>query len=411
MRRIALPFSMCLLCSLSVAGQNLAYAFTYSKPGSVTGTSIKLVDLHTGQAVRSVYEDAYFYKISEASHSQMISSNDPVLGKDSFLLPMATSVAAAAFDGMHDRLFYTPLGINQLRYIDVGKGQSPVFNYVTGHEFGVCKGIFDVPGQITRMVVGPGGVGYALTNDGDHLIQFTTGSNIAITDLGELADDPGNKMISVHSLCSSSGGDLVSSVSGELVLVTAQSQVFSIDVHTRVATYRGVITGLPAGFTSNGAAVDDEGSLIVCSANANPGNAYFRVDMISLKATAVSGSASVLLAADLANGNLLGQSAGASKQLSADRSDPGRIFSVYPSPVTENYLNISLTNFEKGSYDVQIQDLTGRSIKKWSIDVNRYWQVEKVDIAASTAQGVYVIRLSDKAGSVVYIRQIVVTAD
>lgn len=410
MKRLPLYLSFYLLFSLPVAGQNLAYAFTYSQPGSLNGTTIKLVDLHTGRMIRSVYEEGQFYQISETISRRIIHKNDPVLQKDTLLLPMATSVAAAAYDEIHSRLFYTPLGINQLRYIDVGDRKSAIFNYVTVQEFGVSKGSFDAPNQITRMVIAPGGVGYALSNDGDHLIRFTTGDNTMITDLGELIDNPANTTVSVHTLCSSSGGDMVSTITGELMLITAYNHIFSIDVHTRIATYRGMITGLPAGFTSNGAAVDDDGALIVSCATESPSNAYFKVDINNLTATKISGVGSVIPAADLANGNVLGQPSG-SKRLLAGKSGSGRVFSIYPSPVKDGYLNMSLTNFDNGSYDLQIQDITSRTIKHLSVDVNRSWQVVRLDVRSCGAQGVYILRLYDPARSAVYIRQFMVTAD
>jgi hypothetical protein len=415
MRSPLIPISIFLLSSLPSAGQNFAYAFTYSKPGSLTGTTVRLVDLHSGQTVRSLYQEGQSYQISGAKGSRIARDGDAVLQKDTSLLPMATSVAAAAYDQVHNRLFYTPLGIDQLRYIDLRGSKLPAFNYITGQEFGVCRGIFDVPSQITRMVISPDGFGYALSNDGDHLLRFTTDENIKITDLGEVTDNPANTTVSIHSLCSSTGGDMVSTVTGELILVTAYNHVFSIDPATKIATYQGMIAGLPAGFTSNGAAVDDEGDLVVCCATESPDNAYYKVDMKSLKASRVSGVGSVVAASDLANSNLLGQSAEA-RRLFGDNSkaslaNPGRVFSIYPSPVTDGYLNMSLTNFAKGTYQVQIQDLAGRNIKSWSVDVNKVWQVERIDIGSYTSQGVYVIRLYDKVRSIFFIRQFMVTSD
>jgi len=414
MRKFPIYISMCCLFSFPAAGQfagkNAAYAFTYSKPGSLNGACIKLVDLHTGQMIRSLYEEGQFYQVKETISRRVIQNSSQVPPSDTLLLPMATSVAAAAYDEIHDRLFYTPLGINQLRYIDLGNGRPATFNYVNGQQFGVSKSSFEAPDQITRMVIAPGGTGYALSNDGNHLVQFTTGQNPKITDLGELIDHPANRAASVHSLCSSSGGDMVSTVTGELILVTAYNYVFSINVHTKIATYRGSITGLPADFTSNGAAVDEDGALIVSCATQSSTNAYFKVDINTLTATRVTTAGSVVLAADLANANVLGQSASAKHPLTGE-SNSGRVFSIYPSPVKDGFLNISLTNFQSGSYDVLIQDVTGRTIKSQSVEVNRNWQVARIDVGSRAAQGVYILRFYDKGRSIVYIRQFMVTGD
>ncbi len=45
--------------------------------------------------------------------------------------PLASNAAACAYDKKHDRLYYTPMGVNQLRYIDL-KSNTPVIYYFEG---------------------------------------------------------------------------------------------------------------------------------------------------------------------------------------------------------------------------------------------------------------------------------------
>ncbi|MEK7225618.1 MAG: hypothetical protein AAB221_08040, partial [Bacteroidota bacterium] len=134
--------------------------------------------------------------------------------------PFAGSSAAMAYDKKHERLYYTPMSINQLRYIDLKTGKIYFFE---NEPFGVVRGMGDAPNQITRMVIASDGNGYALTNDGNHLIRFTTGKNPAITDLGALADAADTKY-SVHS-SGGYGGDMVADASGNLYLITANRNV------------------------------------------------------------------------------------------------------------------------------------------------------------------------------------------
>ena len=112
--------------------------------------------------------------------------------------PFATNSAACAYDKKHDRLYYTPMGINQLRYIDL-KSNTPRIYYFEDEPFGALNGPRDIPNQITRMVIASDGNGYALTNDANHLIRFTTKKSTVITDLGPLTDDPANGSVSVHN--------------------------------------------------------------------------------------------------------------------------------------------------------------------------------------------------------------------
>ena len=94
-----------------------------------------------------------------------------------------------AYDKKHERLYYTPMGINQLRYIDL---KSNKIYYFENEPFGTVSGPGDGANQICRMVIASDGNGYALTNDANHLIRFTTGKNPVITDLGALTDDASN---------------------------------------------------------------------------------------------------------------------------------------------------------------------------------------------------------------------------
>ena len=111
---------------------------------------------------------------------------------------------------------------------------------------------YDEGNVITRMTFAADGTGYALTNDGNHLIRFNSSENASVTDLGALTNGIKNGEMSVHSQCTSWGGDMVGDAFGNLYLVTARNNIFKINPKTSVADYVGVIKGLPAEFTSNG---------------------------------------------------------------------------------------------------------------------------------------------------------------
>ncbi|MEI9806497.1 MAG: hypothetical protein WDO16_00730 [Bacteroidota bacterium] len=175
-----------------------------------------------------------------------------------------TGVAAAAYDKKHDRLYYTPMLIDQLRYIDL---KTMKVYFVTSGDFtGMRQKSADQSNIITRMVIADDGNGYALTNDGMHLMRFTTGKNFAITDLGTTADAVENKTVSVHSSCSSFGGDMIADNDGNLYVFSARNNVFKINIESKVATHLGTVTGIPVNFTVNGAAVDMNNQVLITSA-------------------------------------------------------------------------------------------------------------------------------------------------
>ncbi len=124
-------------------GKNTAWVFYATNPGSLSGTAIKMVDLNTGQLIKPFFEDKQAFQVMNARNGQLIRNSSAIVTADSMLLPMATSVAAAAYDEKHNRLYYTPMGINQLRYADLNK-KTVTFNYIQDQEFGTTRGITEV---------------------------------------------------------------------------------------------------------------------------------------------------------------------------------------------------------------------------------------------------------------------------
>ncbi|MBC7851684.1 MAG: hypothetical protein H7Y31_18215, partial [Chitinophagaceae bacterium] len=297
--------SLIFLSSFTIAQQkkSTAYAITSEKQGQFIWTEVKLIDLSTGEVIQHVYENskipAQAFRARDGKPIHIKDEKGAV--KDQQKLPFSTFSAACAFDRKHNRLYFTPMYVNELRYIDLGSKQPKLF-YYEGESFSKAAVPTDEANHITRMTIGADGNGYALSNDGNHFIRFTTDKKANSADLGPLRDDPSNEKISVHNRCTSWGGDMVAAADGSLYLVSASKSVFRIDVSNRMAKYIGGIDGLPANFTSNGTAVGSNGKLIVSSANSVDG--YYEVDMSSWKANKIDNKGNVFNTSDLANGNL-----------------------------------------------------------------------------------------------------------
>ena len=180
---------------------------------------------------------------------------------DQLKTPTGGSIAASAYDAKTNRLFYIPLQLSELRYMDL-KESSPCFTYLEGQSINLLHNKDDVANQITRMTIGSDGTGYALSNDGEHLIKFTTSGTPVIQDLGVLVDNPKNSVM-VRSSCTSWGGDIVGCSDGSLYLVTVRNHVFKISLPSKKCDYIGMIKNLPEEFTSNGASVDENGELMI----------------------------------------------------------------------------------------------------------------------------------------------------
>ena len=337
--------------------------------------------------------------------------------------PFATNSAAMAYDKKHDRLYYTPMGINQLRYIDL---KSNKIYYFEDEPFGTVKGMGDGPNQITRMVIASDGNGYALTNDGNHLLRFTTGKKPAITDLGPVSDDAKNGNFSVHS-SGGFGGDMIADVSENLYLIMANRNVFKIPVESKVAVYMGTIKGLPRGFSTNGAMVDEGSKVIVASSESTVG--YYRFDLNTMQAEQVSAEGNVYNASDLANGNLAFAKKKKEKKEeeevvvteeakkttegeSAKTRNPETLISdnsisVYPNPVTAGAVKVSFNDLPAGKYQVQLLDLSGKLVRSQEVTLNNKSQIENFSVP-DVAKGSYLIKVVSESNRVSVTNKLVV---
>jgi hypothetical protein len=259
---------------------------------------------------------------------------------------------------------------------------------------------------ITRMTIGDDGYGYALTNDANHLIKFSTGKKTAVTDLGALVDDPTNKIVSIHNSCSSYGGDMIADDDGNVYLFSNRINVFKINLGTKVATHLGTVSGLPATYTINGAAVDNKNQVLISSAADN--SSIYTVDMKTLASSAVK-SSGAWKTADLATSNILA----VRKQAELIRLikgfediDDGRI-QIYPNPVTDNQFTVQF-NLPQGNYTLQIKDVLGRQVSKSSTNITGDGQTQNYRLPPVTGKGVYLIKILDHSNRTVLTKKILV---
>jgi hypothetical protein len=381
------------------------FAITGDGTGDFMWMNIRQVDISTGKIVQDIYQrNKTAFVIADADSKQ------PLVNQ---ARPTETLVAAAAYDKNQNKLFFTPMRIGELRWLDLGaKGEARKFYSVKSSSFNSAEGVRDEAKNFTRMVIGADGNGYALTNDANRLIRFTTGKKVVITDLGGLIDDESNKTISIHNQCSSWGGDMIADAYNKLYVVSANRYVFLVDVETRVAKYIGYINGLPANYTTNGAAVDKEGAIVVSSANAFAG--YYKFTLSDFNAKKIEGSDLVYNASDLANGNLLLQ-----KEADAARNFGSADFKavvpvitneahIFPNPVTTNEFRISFEGQAAGRYNVTITDLSGKPVMNRQVTINTKTQIETVPLSRSFAKGVYMVKVTDANNKFIFTERIVV---
>ena len=438
----------------------VAYAITAVQKGQSNWSEVRLIDVSTGEEVKTIYESSQDIERFNARTGKPIVKKDvlnnvakvekvakmddgtPVIirktdGDNTVIMvrkirtegvkvqtdkPFATNSAACAYDKKHERLYYTPMGINQLRYIDLKSKTSKAY-YFEDEDFGPLKSSRDVPKQITRMVIGADGNGYALTNDANNLLRFTTKKKPEITDLGALTDDPSNGSFSVHNQ-NGYGGDMIGDASGDFYLITANRLIFKIDLKTRVATFKGAIQGLPKGYTTNGAIAEGETTVIVNSSNSTQG--YYRFDLRTLQAEKISTGGPVFNASDLANGTLVSEKkkkdqkqeeikqvvqpevlTQTEKRSAQEILGQGAV-SVYPNPVTEGFFRLSFTNQPSGRYQVELTDMDGRLISSRAVTINNKMQVEEFRLPRLIAGGNYLVKVAGEGNNFAATSKIVV---
>ena len=428
------------------------YAITAVEKGGRNWKEVRLVNITTGEEIRSIYQSKLEIEALNARTGNPVIKKDMTVAKapvkkivnldqelavangsnvrvravtinskgNQYDKPFATNSAAMAYDKKHERLYYTPMGINQLRYIDL---KSNKIYYFENEPFGTVSGTGDGANQICRMVIASDGNGYALSNDGNHFMRFTTGKDPVITDLGALSDDASNGTYSIHSR-KGFGGDMIADASGNLYVLTANRNVFKVSIESKVATYLGAIKGLPDGFSTNGAMVEEGSRVIVASSESAIG--YFRFDLTTMQAEKVSTTASVFNASDLANERLAFAKKKKDKKNAEEpkqqqvvaeevtkkspmqNSIENNGIAIYPNPATSGFVKVSFTNQPAGRYSLDLLDVTGKLIQTKEVNIRNNMQIEEVRIPKTLSAGSYLLKITGVTNSVSFTNKIIV---
>jgi hypothetical protein len=405
-----LPFAHILLGSFFIVStaqsqnDHFAYAVTDLQKDGSGWNSLRKLNLQTGLYSDVLLKGSNIKQMiyDHATKKQLEVKTDAMHG-NYVQAPFSTGVAAIAYDKKNDRLYYTPMFINQLRYIDLSSMK--VF-YITDKSF-TSKGNmqYNQGKIITRMAIAPDGYGYAISNDASIFIRFTIGKETIITELGSLTDDSDNDGNSIHNRNTSYGGDMVADDLGNLYLISARSHVFKINIGTKVAKHLGKITGLPANYSTNGMVVNEEGKLLVSSASSS--EAIYTIDPENWRATKFKSANIFFSSSDLANSNILSSKFknNATEISTIAISDKVRL---YPNPVPNSVFTIQFGKLSAGDYTIRITDEMGRQIQQRKVNINNRYHTETIYLSPASANGVFLLRLMDRKGKGVFSKKLVV---
>jgi len=413
MRRLLLPaivsatLTVFSINDAAAQQERFAYAITDLTKQGLGWNALRKLDLQTGEYSDVLLNgtDAGLTVYDATTKKEIVKTADARFG-NLLYTPFSTGVAAAAYDKKNDRLYFTPMFVDQLRYIDL---KTMKVYYITDQAFTGLGNMHNYEGKIiTRMVIAPDGNGYAISNDANTFIRFTTGKKPKIEQLGALVDDPSNGGISIHNRCTSFGGDMISDDKGNLIIITARNQVFKINTETKVADYIAPIQGLSANFTVNGAVVDGDGNLLVSSAV--DAASYYLLNPKDWNATPYVPANGPFRSSDLANSNFLGARGETKPVPTIAATVPAFAdqISVYPNPVTTNNLTIQFNKVPAGNYVLEMRDVLGRSVMQRKITVNGENTVQTISLNKSDAKGVYMLAVLDGGNKNVFAQKVVV---
>jgi hypothetical protein len=396
---------MLALFPVAVIGQSnqITYAITSANKGSTDWVALRTLNMRTGKLSQMLLNmnDIELLQFHRATHKLKDNITGPVLpapimANNSAVPKVNTGVAAIAFDQNTNRLFYVSMNDDILRYIDLSTMivyADPELSFSKAGNY-----TFKSNDPVNRLVITPDGYGYTITTD-NRLIRFTT-NKPSITYMGELKDDPGNKEMSILNTCGNPGGDMVADNAGNLYLITASNRVYKIEIKTRLATYLATIAKLPATFTTNGAAINENGDLLVSSAVYT--NASFIVDHKNWQASPSPALQHLYGIADLASSNVLQIKKSNPSVILLGKSllKTGNI-KVYPNPVLFDEVNIQFNDLPIGTYIIELSDPLGRKVIQQKVKLARQGQTELMQIPAITAQAFYYVRVLNEKNALV----------
>ena len=408
-----LAFIIMLLHFHSAKSQpdHFAYAVTAVNKGGSEWVAVRKLDERTGEFssillnVKDNDQHISDFPAANAWTNPVVSNPVSNISGNPQVAP-GSSVAAIAYDRKANRLYYTPMNIDQLRYIDLSTMQV----FAVPDQFFSKAGKYDPrnAGPINRLVIAPDDYGYTITNDGNHLIRFTTNGSPVLKDLGDLVDDPLNKEMTIHSICANSGGDLIADDAGHLYLITGSNKVFKVDIATRITSYLATVSGLPEKFTTSGVAVSEDGQRLLVSSSTYT-DAFFSIDPETWNASPAQKTHELYETADLANSNPLFSKTGASSSLFISKypGNQNRI-RIFPNPVLDDEVSIQFKELQPGNYTIQLANALGKRVIQQKVTITATGQTEIMFIPHDTPQGFYYIRILDEKNKVAGTQKLVV---
>lgn len=395
----------CLQASAQSRSITTMYAMTASADNEFAWLNIESIDLQKTNRTQEVFnKNNHKFVFSSIRASAEIQDKISTYTHDFFnpAFPTANMSCAIACSPKTGRIYFFPLGKNELNWIERcnSADSAKSFGSVTSSSLLASGNTYpNDPGNVTRATIGANGRGYAITNDGQHLYEFTDDLVPVITDRGALIDHPENKK-SVYEE-EYWGGDIAAMSDNNLLLVTGNGNIFSIDITTKQTKLIFRIKGLQKKLIVTGVAVDEQNQLVVAGSHGWDGFYKVAINGEAI-ASKIPNTEKPYSVSDLTSPNLLTLY----KKTPVDKTITA---SVFPNPILNNSFKIQLENAVPGKYRFRIYDQYGKQVEASEVLIGSGKFTSSENIHCSLSSGIYYFSIFDLKGQVISREKILVS--
>jgi hypothetical protein len=123
----SVPFLLAATISVNAQNDRFAYAITDVSKDGAGWNALRKLDLRTGAYSDLLFNGTDQKTVAFDATTRKRLEFQPDAKYGNFMQsPFSTGVAAAAFDRKHNRLYFTPMFIDQLRYLDLSTMVMPL---------------------------------------------------------------------------------------------------------------------------------------------------------------------------------------------------------------------------------------------------------------------------------------------
>ncbi len=252
----------------------------------------------------------------------------------------------------------------------------------------------DTGSQFSRMTNGTDGNVYALSNSGSQLLKISNkDGKYVVTDLGIVKDDSGNGDNQLSKMQTGFGGDMIADNNNNFYVFSAFGSVFKMSLNDMKAKFIGKIKSLPENFSINGAAVNSEGKIILASAK---GGVFHSLNLETLQAEKMNNNLDMPVY-DLGSSYVLKSN---KTTVDINKND------IYPTKVSEGFVNVRIANNQKGNANVKVYSASGNLVSNQTI-TNISNSENRIELG-KLISGIYLVNVESENGKVIVSKKIIV---